>query len=232
MTTQRATCWSVTINNPTEADEEAIARCRQSGWKVEGQQEKGAGGTLHYQLLVRTPQVRFSAVKKQFPRAHIEVARNTLALENYVNKEDTRVAALPTQQEMYPSLSKFWTLVINEIDLYNNTAAMYGDPPLPLDLTGLDYATERLIYKGFHVESTCVNPQVRASFKRFSHAIASRARQHSQTDRQTDIDPDVFVPKYIPNASQASRRSGTSARGASSHDSPCSSPSGSPRPDV
>ena len=32
----RATCWSVTINNPLPADDENIARAKQrSGWKVE-----------------------------------------------------------------------------------------------------------------------------------------------------------------------------------------------------
>lgn len=211
MTTQRATCWSVTINNPTEADEEAIARCRQSSWKVEGQLEKGEGGTLHYQLLVRTPQVRFSAVKKQFPRAHIEVARNQSALANYVTKEDTREAQLPTAQEMYPSLSKFWSLVIHEIDSYDQTADLYNDPHLPLDLTTLDYATERLICKGYHVESTSVNPQVRASWKRFAKSIAYRARISMETDRQPDKVQEVVLPIYIPNASSSRRSSSDSS---------------------
>lgn len=232
MTTQRATCWSVTINNPTFEDEEAIAIARQMKWKVEGQLEKGKEGTLHYQLLVRTPQVRFSALKKQFPRAHIEVARNTVALENYVNKEDTRESALPTSQEMYPSLSKFWTLVVNEIDAYNRTADMSYDTHIPLTLAGLDYATERLIYKGYHVESTSVNPQVRASWNKFASAIAARARA-SQTDRQTDTDIQqdnvlsISIPTYAPSCSQVCQ--GTNPSGTSPNGSP---PPGSPRPDV
>lgn len=36
MTTLRASCWSLTINNPTAADEEQINLARQRGWKVEG----------------------------------------------------------------------------------------------------------------------------------------------------------------------------------------------------
>jgi len=72
--TDRATVWSVTINNPTPSDEEGIALARQRGWQVEGQKEKGSEGTEHYQLMVKTPQVRFSAVKKAFPRGHIEAA--------------------------------------------------------------------------------------------------------------------------------------------------------------
>jgi len=205
MTTQRATCWSVTINNPTPDDEEAIAIARQKNWKVEGQLEKGDGGTLHYQLLVRTPQVRFSALKKQFPRAHIEIARNEAALDIYVNKEDTRVSKLQEKSEMYPSLSKYWALVSIELDAYNNTAIQYGDPLMPMTLVGMDYATERLIYKGYHVESIAVNPQVRASWKRFAHSIYLRATNALRDTRQTDSvesEQTIVVPTDITNGSQ------------------------------
>ena len=68
--TKRSTCWSVTINNPTADDEECIALARQVNWTVEGQLEKGVEGTLHCQLMVKTPQVRFSALKKMFPSAY------------------------------------------------------------------------------------------------------------------------------------------------------------------
>lgn len=228
MTTQRATCWSITINNPTFEDEEAIAIARQMKWKVEGQLEKGKEGTLHYQLLVRTPQVRFSAIKKQFPRAHIEVARNQTALANYVNKEDTRESALPTTQEMYPSLSKYWTLVVNHIDSYNRTAAMYMDKPISFTLEGLDYATERLIYQGYHVESTSVNPQVRASWNKFATAIASRARA-SQTDRQTDTEEETSLSISIPTYASLNEASPSHSNVEGEVSSP---PSGSPRPNV
>ena len=61
----RATCWSITINNPLPADDENIARAKQrSGWKVEGQLEKGENGTPHYQLMVKTPQIRFDPLRK------------------------------------------------------------------------------------------------------------------------------------------------------------------------
>lgn len=184
MTTQRATCWSVTINNPTPEDEESIARSRQSGWKVEGQLEKGDGGTLHYQLSVKTPQVRFSALKKAFPRAHIEVARNAAALDKYVVKEDTRQAALPESQAMYPSLSQYWTLIVQELDvLYPHGPPVGFSDPLVL----LDRMTDRLITYGYHVEGMAVNPQVRSAWKRFSGSIAMRVHTAlSLVSRQTD----------------------------------------------
>ena len=122
----RATCWSITINNPTGADEENMALSRQKGWKVDGQLEVGKDGTPHYQLIVRTPQVRFSAVKKAFPRAHIEVARNPTALEQYVHKDDTKAGELNKQSEMYPSLSKFWDLFYTWLHDNATTNEQYG----------------------------------------------------------------------------------------------------------
>jgi len=183
-TTQRATCWSVTINNPTPADEEAINLARQKGWKVEGQLEKGDGGTLHYQLAVKTPQVRFSAVKSQFPRAHIEVARNVAALTQYVVKEDTRQQSLQSSQEMYPSLSVYWELVTTYIDAEYPYLTLNNEP---YTLAMLDKATGYLIAKGYHVESIAVNPQVRASWKRFAEFLAQRSRDAyaARQDRQT-----------------------------------------------
>lgn len=78
----RARYWSLTINNPTPDDEERIALARQRGWRVEGQLEKGEEGTPHYQLCLDCgAQQRFSAVKKAFPRAHIEAAKSAVALK-------------------------------------------------------------------------------------------------------------------------------------------------------
>lgn len=208
MTTQRATYWSVTINNPTPADEEAINIARQKGWKVEGQLEKGDGGTLHYQLAVSTPQVRFSALKKAFPRAHIEVARNHSALSQYVVKEDTRQASLLTTQEMYPSLSKYWTLLTVRYTALNRSHRIDNLDDLPTGLPMLDEFTELLILDGYNVESIAVNPQVRASWKRFAWSIMYRANRSLETEaRQTDSveqAQEIIVPTTIPWTSEPS----------------------------
>lgn len=191
MSTERATCWSVTINNFNQDDLEQIALARQKGWKVDGQPEKGELGTPHLQLAVRTPQVRFSQVKKTFPRAHIEVARNPDALAKYVVKSETRIGGLSISQERYPSLSKFWKLIYEEL------ADECGGPPeddIPWDkyddkkiLSYLDNATRALIFKGYYVESHATNPAVRSSFLKFHAAILSRAYVDRQTDRQAQI---------------------------------------------
>ena len=133
--------WSVTINNPTPSDDEEIARARQKGWKVDGQPEVGANGTLHYQLVVKTPQVRFSQVKKAFCRAHVELARDPLALQAYVHKEDTKAGELQVAQEMYPSLSKLWELIYDQLDVRWNCE----EPSIRLDRRALEVFDGRVI---------------------------------------------------------------------------------------
>lgn len=181
----RGTSWSVTINNPIPADEENIALARQKGWKVEGQLEKGKEGTPHYQLLVKTPQVRFSAVKKMFPRAHIEKARNVAALENYVHKEETREAQLQTTSDMYPSMQKMWDMFaewLSDRPLTNGLVAGREDRWLE----EFDLFIGQAILDGYVVETMAVNPQIRAVVKKYGWHIICRSNNRRQTDRQTD----------------------------------------------
>lgn len=213
MTTERHSIWSITINNPTSADEEEIARARQKGWKVEGQLEKGENGTAHYQLMVSTGQVRFSAVKKAFTRAHIEPARNPQALKQYVEKEDTRIGKLATANEFYPSLSKFWIMVSDYCLTYekdrldvtyfddHGIIRMYRSERFPTEqewLRLLRDAISHMIYDGYHVEHFYSPPNI-SIFKNFASSIIHRsvAEKAAQTARQTDdtisIDSDAYV---------------------------------------
>lgn len=218
MSTARATCWSVTINNPTAADEEYIATARQKGWKVDGQLEQGAQGTKHYQLIVKTPQVRFSAVKKAFPRAHIEAARNPTALAKYCDKDDTKIGELKTESKFYPSLSKFWHLVFEHIetrnwihfdgnkwyktafedlafdmahyDAYDDDPAAHRELGQRLALAALEHAVGRLIAQGYHIEHFYSPPNI-SIFKKFHFDVIHRSRTEisAQTeDSQTDTD--------------------------------------------
>lgn len=215
MSNTRASNWSVTINNPVPSDEEEIAIARQKGWKVEGQKEKGENGTEHYQLHVQTPQVRFSAVKKSFSRAHIEVARNPAALASYVTKEDTRIAALATTQEQYPSQSRIWEWFAQScgsrsdfhafiMDAYKaHTNLVAQDMAISLIdkrdfidrhlLDRFDEVISTKISEGYYCELIGVNPQVRSAVKKYGFSILDRywnavARVETpvQTDRQTD----------------------------------------------
>jgi len=213
MSDNRSTHWSVTINNHTASDYEDIQRARQRGWKVEGQEERGESGTPHLQLMVKTPQVRFSAVKKAFPRAHIEVARNVVALARYVQKEQTAVCSLPIQSDKYPSLGKFWMLVYEVIESQNWIDRCYQDRwfkeafdffEYPREFEGVPLAdlrrvkekmalevfencVEHLIGEGYHVEHYYSPPNI-SVFKKFHFSILRRAADEiqAQTARQTD----------------------------------------------
>ncbi len=204
---ERASCWSVTINNPTQTDEYNIQSARQKGWKVEGQLEKGSEGTPHYQLIVKTPQVRFSAIKKQFPRAHIEIARNAKALEQYVNKEETRAGSLPESSDLYPSLAKLWDLfaewMAKHYEFHEDEHWMMR----PINdenerLKVFDRFIADSIVKGYHVETMGVNPQIRSCVKNYLPQLIKRSRINirRQTDRQTDENLVEYID--IPNASE------------------------------
>jgi len=177
MSDNKSTAWSLTINNPTADDIAQLDEARAKGWRVEGQVEKGDSGTYHLQLLLRTPHIRFGAVKKVFTRAHIEPARNVKALEQYVHKEDTREAELPERSQFYPTMARFQLLLLRQFvaRLFDDKDGLdcndlergvirwyrsYDDPMLKpeqwLDL--LDQGTRQLVAKGYHVEHYAVNP--------------------------------------------------------------------------
>lgn len=178
--TAKATCWSLTINNPTPEDEDNINEARLKGWRVDGQKEVGSEGTEHYQLMLKTPQVRGSSVKKQFPRAHIEIARNVQALSNYVHKEETRVSDLKNDNKFYPSPTKLMALF--EVYIHDRVNAIYeqynSTPWYELDgdqlLEVFDACIKRLIWDGYYVEAHGVNPQIRGSIKRYGRQIILR----------------------------------------------------------
>jgi len=204
MDQRRASCWSVTINlknTKRETAEEWIHSARSKGWKVHGQVEQAPStGTLHYQLMLETPQTRFSGIKKAFPTAHIEICRNKRALAQYVEKEDTRVAELVQENEKYPSIAKYWKLIYQFYDLDDgsgwdraHTEVCFHDLDRQLMLEKdplgfLDKVTDELIRQGYFVDQIITNPAVRSFWKKFHAAILYRTRE---TVRQTD---EVVVP--------------------------------------
>lgn len=198
----RHTVWSVTINNPTTTDEEDIARARQRGWTITGQLEMGENGTPHYQLMAETGQQRFAALKKAFPRGHIEPARKPQALKQYVTKSDTRVQELQESQQYYPSLSQTYRLIVERYNTYDKegwSACSYPtefyreEDQQKLDrdpMQWLDKEIEHLIMKGYHVESMTSNPNVRAAWKRHYKAIITRAHLEIEKEYQKKLNGD------------------------------------------
>lgn len=99
-TTTKGRNWSITLNNPTEEELQRWKTVTEFHWvkEAQGQLERGESGTLHIQGMLRTDPVAWTRVKRLFPRAHVEAARNAFALAKYVGKDDTRVASLGTQK--------------------------------------------------------------------------------------------------------------------------------------
>jgi len=214
-TKARATCWSITINNPTPQD----VRCELPGWVLTGQYEKApTTGTLHFQGKLKTPQVRGAQVKAVFPRARIEIARNPDALEAYVHKPETRVAEFAGSH----ALNIFQSQDLIAAQWVEKDFRTYWPEKPEIDWTEKDYtaredAVLRYVDKLVSVqiakgeaglEFTGINPMWRSSWKKFYRAILQRfeLRQQPtplpenipvQTDRQTD---NKMGPDYAPDS--------------------------------
>jgi len=191
----RGTCWSVTINNPTESD---LKPELPAGWRMEGQIEKGDEGTEHYQGMVNTPQVRFSAVKKVFPRAHIELAKNRKALEKYVHKSETRIAEVSNVVSNIPTLFAYqhtiaarwdddeWNLFVNQRRQDGGGTAK-EEPEAEIALAYVDYLVGIDIEKGVcGIEYIAINPMWRSAWKKFYRQLVNRERT-AQLKSQQDI---------------------------------------------
>jgi hypothetical protein len=208
----RASCWSVTINNPTGADEENIAIARQKGWIVEGQKEVGANGTPHYQLMVKSGQQRCSAIRSAFPRAHVEKAHSPEALAQYVHKAETRIADIPQACDNYPSQQKMWDMFAYMIYEKYETGSEWRSSGIETWdedrwLSEFDTFVGLHIQDGYVLEGVAVNPQVRSGVKKFGFSIYLRSVDRKfggytprQTDRQTD-EEDISVVDITEDAS-------------------------------
>lgn len=186
---KRSTCWSITINNPTEEDHAATQNV--VGWKdfieFKGQVEKGEEGTEHIQGMLITKSTKFSAVKKHFPRAHIEIAKNKVALSKYVEKEETRVAEL--QGAKVATVVNLNTMIVPLFQTHNLTKDKenvedmievwekefnIGDD----DRAGmllLDMCVEDLINADYYgIEYIGANPSIRATWKKYWKAMVRR----------------------------------------------------------
>jgi len=213
----RGTNWSITYwfdtdETPSKARvDEYIELARQKGWVINGQVEKApTTGNLHYQLHLNTrKQVRLGEVRKTLPTAWIEKARKTVALEQYVKKEDTRVAPLEDKSEKYPTTNKLWELMYREYDIWDKDGWDQADDgevqfyreeeqkKLEKDpLAFFDKMMSKLIRRGYYVDMLATNPAIRSFFKKFWRDILFRVREEiRQTDRQNElISQSVHIP--------------------------------------
>ena len=211
MDQQRATAWSITLNNPTTEELEVGLP---AGWSLEGQFEEGELGTKHFQGLLRTPQCRFSAVKKIFPRAHIEVCKNIAALTKYVHKSDTRVSTFEQRQSdnIFQSQAKIcklfdWDHWENIVPNVMDDKYKEGDLEKAL-MSYVDSITRQLILAGERgLEFTAINPMWRSSWLRFGMAILHRHRleEHKAAEEQLNITCPATHPDLPPNPDAITR---------------------------
>lgn len=235
----KGTNWSVTYwfdteNSPPKAAvDEYIARARQKGWVLNGQIEKApTTGNLHYQLHLNTKkQVRVSEIKKTLPTAWVEKARKKVALEQYVAKEDTRVAALEDQADKYPTANKLWELIFREFDhpddkngwehdcdgsdlpevqfYYESQQKQLEKDPLAF----FDRMIGKLIRRGYYVDMLASNPAIRSFWKKFWPDILFRTREAvRQTDRQNELisqQESINLPTIDDGSQSESSQSGT-----------------------
>jgi len=183
--TQRAVCWSITINNPTVEE----LKCDAPGWKLTGQFEEGNEGTRHFQGMLETPQVRFSAVKRVFPRAHIEVAKNKKALQAYVNKPETRVGTFEAQA--VPNMFQLQDSIASDWDDKEWRRRMYSNIDQDDGVTALEYldtlVATRIQNGARGIEFIAINPMWRSSWKKFWSSIIERnARIKEEADRRSN----------------------------------------------
>lgn len=200
------TYWFNTENSPSkEKVDEYIERARQAGYIINGQVEKApTTGNLHYQLQVKTPWTRKSAVKKMLPTAWIEKTKKSVALQQYVKKEETRVAPLLDADDKYPTTNKLWELIYREYDVTEkhgwdqNLWAEGGEVQLfdeaaqrQLEkdpLAFFDQMMGKLIRRGYYVDIMACNPAIRSFWKKFWRDILYRSRETvRQTDRQAEL---------------------------------------------
>lgn len=180
--TDRANCWSITINNPSD---EELRPTLPAKWVLSGQMEKGKEGTVHYQGMLTTPQVRFSAVKKVLPRAHIEPAKNKTALQKYVNKEDTRLSKVDDIVSNIPTLFDYQHTIAQQWDddefqefISNFTDDQFSK--LGLGEVALQYVDKLValdIERGIRgIEYIAINPMWRSAWKKFWRQMVIRER--------------------------------------------------------
>lgn len=126
----------LTINNPRVDIHQWLERARAVGASsARCQSERGESGTLHLQCFISwSSQKAFGAVKKVWPDAHIEKARNAFHSWQYCGKHDTRLEG-PVEFGIMPLPQKQTsgdTAAFNKAVLEEGPEAMVSDGRLSI----------------------------------------------------------------------------------------------------
>lgn len=197
----RGTAWSITYYPPTDSMdreislrevEEYVKRPLAPGWQVTGQFEQ-CPRTLryHYQGMLKTPQVRWRAVKNAMAPAHFEKANSKAALTKYVHKEETRVATV-ADSEKIPTLFEYQDIIaaLWQWDEYRELAEAPANSLTNPNELAMRYVDSLVAYdietngrRG--AEFIGINPMWRSSWKLFWRSIIHRHASSHQTVHET-----------------------------------------------
>jgi len=206
--------WSITINDKDETLTDKDLVCGLPGWKLEGQWERGENGTRHFQGLLNTPPVRFSAVKRAYPRAHIEVCRDVAKLRNYVHKKETQIAKfesndVPNMFQLQNEVACMWDWkCFRMFHQERNTKAEKAKDVASTDEIALEYLDSLvadMIEEGrIGLEFIAINPMWRSSWKKFWRSILIRnERKESDVKATNEIIDIEDAPPFSTPSTQA-----------------------------
>lgn len=197
----RTTRWCITYwltQGRTIDGLNALTQAMPQDWSLEGQIEQGVDSQqeLHAQLFLKTPQTRGTRIAKFFPNCYIDEANNPFALQNYVHKEETRVAEFKTIDNRSPQ----WHVVRDRFYEWYVTA--HADQlTLRVDdeekLKYWDHFIGISLEEGMSVDVIGVNPQYRSCIMKYwSYMIRRTLSRNPPTsvDRQTDRQMDGSSP--------------------------------------
>jgi len=183
---ETGTVWSITINNPTEDDRTALKTWPSFVKETVYQDEIGEeNNTLHIQGMVKCRYtVKFNSIKRWLTRAHIQKARNSDALKNYVQKSETAVpgtqvseSVSPLENKEYVIPSKFPRLVVKyakkymEVHDWKVNGVWYDMYEVYnrkhfVDAV-IDATIRQMIREGFHIELLAVNPAIMKALRTY-----------------------------------------------------------------
>lgn len=199
----KSSCWSITINNPTDDDWSQWNSLTSLPFvkQASGQLERGDNDTPHIQGCVVTQYGRFfEKLKQALPRAHIEPAKNKNALVNYVRKEDTRIGNIPTvrtatvsdvQRECVQAFVRAipydYERELSECDNLEQFVILYAATIRREAEAYLDMAIRKLIREGYYgVEFVMANHQVRDAYKRYFPEIVVRYLRSQNAEQSAE----------------------------------------------
>lgn len=193
--TDRASWWSITINNPTEEDRAALQHPPTWVKLIKCQDEIGKNGTLHIQGLANTTQVRFSSVQNWLPRAHIEIARDKKKLLNYVQKTETAVdgTQFTNAREFLTTAKALRKLAKHYVKPTEEEVFRAGDNYGVCIKRAYWAAVRQILREDEELVSLYCRPDLYRAWENTSEVWLEKVEEEEE-DRQTDRQENEFVP--------------------------------------